>query len=228
MAFISMFPRFKVAVPALADCSWAQIASYANAGLAADVWNIGDIKTIAINGVSYTAVIVGFNHDDLADGSGKAGITFSLGECLPTTRSMNSTATSAGGWEASGMRSYLNDTVLDQMPTDLLAVIKSVNKLSNAGALSSAIVTTADELFLFSEIECFGTNSYSYAGEGTQYDYFTSNTVRIRKVGTSANFWWLRGSNKSTSSYFCGVNSNGTAGRNNANTALGVCFGFCV
>ena len=47
--------------------------------------------------------IIGINHDDLADGSGKAGLTFlttSTGIWSP----MNAIDTNAGGWEKSELR----------------------------------------------------------------------------------------------------------------------------
>lgn len=52
--------------------------------------------------------IVGINHDDLADGSGKAGLTFEVTDTVLGAQRMNATGTNAGGWEKSELRSRLN------------------------------------------------------------------------------------------------------------------------
>ncbi len=45
--------------------------------------------------------IVGIDHDDLADGSGKAGLTFEVTNDVMGEQRMNATMTNAGGWEKS-------------------------------------------------------------------------------------------------------------------------------
>lgn len=61
-------------------------------------------------------------------------------------------------------------TYKSQLPAALRNVIKTVKKKSGTGGgSSSGTQTTNDDLFLLSEIEIFGTTTYSVAGEGTQY-----------------------------------------------------------
>ena len=87
------------------------------------------------------------------------------------------------------------------------------------------------KLFLFSEIEIFGSTTYSKAGEGSQYSYFATAANRIKYLSNgsgSTNWWWERSPNGSNSYYFCGVDSDGNASLNYANNTYGVCFGFCV
>lgn len=57
-----------------------------------------------------------FNHDDLADGSGKAGITFGMKELMADVHNMNSANTNVGSFVGSEMFSYLRDTVLPSLP----------------------------------------------------------------------------------------------------------------
>jgi hypothetical protein len=92
----------------LQSYSWADIAAISEAGEAANYFSVGDEKTVEIRAKTYTLQVMGFNHDDLADGSGKAGMTFGLKEIM-TSHNMNSTATNVGGWEGSEMYTYLND-----------------------------------------------------------------------------------------------------------------------
>ena len=87
------------------------------------------------------------------------------------------------------------------------------------------------KLFLFSEIEIFGSTTYSKAGEGSQYSYFATAANRIKYLSNgsgSANWWWERSPDGGDSSYFCTVNSNGGANVNFASSTGCVCFGFCV
>lgn len=48
--------------PVLENNSWATIAAAAQEGIASSTWSIGDTKTLTIDGKTYTAKIVGFNH----------------------------------------------------------------------------------------------------------------------------------------------------------------------
>ena len=87
------------------------------------------------------------------------------------------------------------------------------------------------KLFLFSEIEIFGSTTYSKAGEGSQYSYFATAANRIKYLSNgsgSANWWWGRSPYGSDSANFCYVSGCGSASRNGAFIASGVCFGFCV
>lgn len=216
--------------PTLANNTWAQIAAASEAGVAASTWSVGDTKNITVGGETLTVEIVGFNHDDLASG-GKAGITFGLKNLMANTRQMNSSNTNAGGFTGSDMYDWLQGTLLNSLPSDLRAVLKSVNKKTSAGSQSSTINTNAMKIFLFSEIEIFGSVTYSKSGEGSQYSRFATASSRIKYLSNgsgSANNWWERSPHGYNSSSFCYVNSNGNANNSNANISRGVCFGFCV
>lgn len=216
--------------PTLANNTWAQIAAASEAGVAASTWSVGDTKNITVGGETLTVEIVGFNHDDLASG-GKAGITFGLKNLMANTRQMNSSNTNAGGFTGSDMYDWLQGTLLNSLPSDLRAVLKSVNKKTSAGSQSSTINTNAMKIFLFSEIEIFGSVTYSKSGEGSQYSRFATASSRIKYLSNgsgSANFWWERSPYGNNSSYFCYVNFSGSANNHGASNSRGVCFGFCV
>ena len=205
---------------------WGLISAVAEAGNAASIWSVGATKTINLNGVSYTAQIIGFNHDTKTAG-GKAGITFQLVDCLNTTYQMNSSGTNVGGWKSSAMRSRMSE-FFGQLDEDLQSVIKPVNKLVSVGNNSSTIETVSDKLFLLSEIEIFGSRSYSFAGEGSQYDWYKAGNTKVKKVNGSAGYWWGRSPYSGNANDFCYVNSNGNANGSNASNSYGVSFGFCV
>lgn len=216
----------------LNDTTWDNIAIVSKLGKAQDYWKVGDTKTVAVNGVNYQFQIIGFDHDTLttADGSRtKAGITFQLVDCLNTTYSMNGSNTNSGGWNGSTMRTSTMATLLNQLPAALKNVLKSVNKLSGTGGGStSGTQTTHDKLFLLSEVEIFGTTTYSVPGEGTQYAYYKAGNSKVKKVNGSANTWWERSPGSGNTNYFCDVGNNGTANYGSASGSRGVSFGFCV
>lgn len=211
--------------------SWDNIAAVSKFGQAPNYWKVGDKKNITVNGVTYAAQIIGFDHDTLTTADGgrtKAGITFQLVDCLNTTYSMNGSNTNVNGWRGSTMRTSTMATLLNQLSSDLKSVLKFVNKVTSKGNNSSGLETTSDKLFLLSEIEVFGATQYSYAGEGKQYEYYTAGNSTIKKVNGSANYWWERSPSSGSTNYFCGVYNSGNANRSGAGNSFGVSFGFCV
>lgn len=212
----------------LNDFTWAQIDYISENGLMSDYFNIGDTKNVTIGSATYVVEIVGFSHDDRADGSGKVGLTFGLKDCLNTAYQMNSSNTNSGGWGGCALRATLRGDIWNQLPSDLRDVIKEVTKKTSAGGASGIINSISDTLFLFAEKEIFGSKQYSVDGEGTQYARFTASNTRIKKLNGSATYWWLRSPNSSNASGFCAVDTSGAANGNVANSSNGVCFGFCI
>ena len=211
----------------LNDTDWADIDICGRLGMAQQFFKVGDSKTVNIGGTNYEVQIIGFNHDDKVSG-GKAAYSFQLVDCLNQTQQMNTSNTNTGGWNGSAMRGRMS-TYKSQLPAALRNVIKTVKKKSGTGGgSSSGTQQTNDDLFLLSEIEIFGTTTYSVAGEGTQYEWYKAGNSRIKKVNGSANFWWERSPYSGNTDYFCFVASSGGAARNNATASNGVSFGFCV
>lgn len=209
-----------------ADNDWSAIIAACHSGSVPSTWVVGNSKTMTINGASYQVDIIGKNHDTYTAG-GKAPLTFQLHDCYGETKNMNSSDTNSGGWTSCAMRSTHLPAILALMPTEVQNGIREVNKLTSAGSQSSTINTTADKLFLLSEVEIFGSTSYSAAGEGTQYDYYKAGNSKVKKQNGSAALWWERSPCASSSAFFCLVYGNGRADANSASVALGVAFGFC-
>ena len=211
----------------LNDTDWADIDICGRLGMAQQFFKVGDSKTVNIGGTNYEVQIIDFNHDDKVSG-GKAAYSFQLVDCLNQTQQMNTSNTNTGGWNGSAMRGRMS-TYKSQLPAALRNVIKTVKKKSGTGGgSSSGTQQTNDDLFLLSEIEIFGTTTYSVAGEGTQYEWYKAGNSRIKKVNGSANYWWERSPYSGNTSYFCYVSGSGSATNNNAYYSYGVSFGFCV
>ena len=210
-----------------ADNDWATIIKACHKNQVPETWVVGNQKAMMINGADYVIDIIGKEHDDYADGSGKAPLTLQLHDCYGEAKNMNNSNTNSGGWTSCAMRSTHLPAILALMPTEVQNGIREVNKLTSAGSQSSTINTTADKLFLLSEIEIFGSVSYSKSGEGTQYDYYKAGNSKVKKFNGSASYWWERSPNGSASTHFCAVSSGGDAKYYNTSYALGVAFGFC-
>lgn len=215
--------------PVFAENEWADIIEACHANEVPDTW-VADgtcYKDMDIGGTSYRIDIIGKNHDDLADGTGKAPLTFQLHDCYATNYPMNDTNTNVGGWRDCQMRTQTMPALKALMPAEVQAGIRAVNKLTSAGNQSPSIVTTNDDLFLLTEIEVFGSTTYSASGEGTQYDYYKAGNSKVKNRSGSASPWWERSPYSSSSTAFCYVNSNGNAVQRYPSNLLGVSFCFC-
>lgn len=214
---------------AFADATWEQIIDACHQNAVPDTW-VADgtcYKDMEINGTNYRIDIIGKNHDDYADGSGKAPLTFQMHDCYTETKQMNSSNTNSGGWQNCQMRTQTMPALKALLPAEVQAGIRAINKLTSAGNQSSSILTTSDELFLLSEIEIFGSTNYSFAGEGTQYDYYKAGNSKVKNRSGSAYNWWERSPYPGKSTIFCRVDSSGNANWNSASASYGVSFGFC-
>ena len=216
-----------VLIPELEAVGWDEINSVSESGIASSIWSVGDKKTVAIDGVNYQVQIIGFDHDTKTSG-GKAGITFQLVNCLNKNYVMNNSNTNSKGWTSCVMRSSTMATLLTKLPSALQNVIKAVNKLTSAGNQSATINTTSDKLFLLSEVEIFGSTTYSKSGEGSQYAYYKAGNSKVKKVNDSASSWWERSPYRSDNIKFCAVSSDGNTLYIAAAGAAGVSFAFCV
>ena len=178
---------------------------------------------MTINKKTYAIDIIGKNHDDYADGSGKAPLTFQMHTTYATQYKMNGAEYNNCGWKNCLVRTSNAFPALKKvMPAEVVAALKAVTKKTTAGGASSAIDTTADTLFLLSEIEVQGTRTHSYAGEGTQYAYY--QTAANRKKNRA---WYLRSPRISNTSCFCRTGWNGEADWSVASEVDGIAAAWC-
>ena len=197
-------------------------------------------------------VIGDFNHDDLTtpiNGHTKAAVTLLQKDCLMDATSasnvnngsadtekgyMNSTNTNAGGWKNCARRTWCNNVFFAALPSAWQSIVKTVNKKSGTGGgSSSGTEVTTDKIFLASEIEIFGSRSYSVDGEGAQYQYYknaTANRYKMPKWGSSSvtHIYWERSPYSGNAAGFCTVTSVGNADFYYASSASGVAPCLCI
>ena len=210
--------------------SWETIANNANY---ANDYAIGDTKTVGFGEYGYMNMeLVAFDADDKADGTGKAHMTW-IAKDLITRHNMNDKVngadTTAGGWEASGMRKWLRGEVLPLMPKALKDNIVAVNKVQSiyTTALVKDGQTTQDTIWIPSHHEVgFGT---THETTGAVYSKFDSDSARIKKniINGLVYFWWLRSAYSTT--VFQTVGSTGSNNNYyNASYSTYVAPGFCI
>ena len=225
------------------------------------VWHLGDTRSVDLSAMEATGVreshraqtiefqILDFDHDTLTTPIGsitKALITIDLKNCLrdanvtDTTGGsntehgyINSSNTNVGGWASCARRTWCNNVFYNALPSYFKSLVKPVDKLTSAGNKSSTINTDSDYCFLLSEIEIFGSISFSKAGEGSQYAWFanaTANRYKLPKWSSSAvsDIWWERSPNGYNSSNFCIVGNGGYASNSYASYASGLAPACCL
>lgn len=231
-------------------------AHYAGKINIGDYWAVGDKRTIHHNAMSatgvseshkandYAYVIIGIEHDDLVtpiNGKTKAAITIQTERMLyldTTTKYnssydtshecgyMNSLRTNDGGWQDCERRIWCNEVYKKCLPTYIQNMMKQVKKKTSGGSSN-------DYAFLPSEIEIFGSTTYSFAGEGKQYQYFknaTANRYKKPRHGSDyvSGYYWERSPFSSGSNSFCRVNVDGSAGTGDASDTFGVVPCLCI
>ena len=237
--------------PNFATDSWSVINEYASTGAAADAYKVGDEKVIELStGTQITLVILGFNHDNKT-GGGKAGISIGMKDMLPDYYVWNSNGSNANGWNGSEIRTQTMATLLTQLPADLQAVIKAVDKKASKGGTLTDILTSSDKLWLLSLAEIYSHDAIAtsawgviknyattYNAEGEQYEYWQNaigdldpndnDEALIKYMNGGAGVWWLRSPCVDYGSNAWYVGSGGYAYRDGVAGCLGVSFGFCV
>ena len=157
-----------------------------------------------------------------------------------TTHNMNSSSTNAGGWPASGMRTYLNDesanaqSIINALPEELRSKVIPTYSVSGHGSQSGAVnYTSTDKIYLFSTKEVgFDVSNDSSKTETRTLDYYAANNTnaaRIKKnLNNSASVWWLRAAFSSSDFIFFSVNSDGSNNNYAANSTTGVSPAFRI
>ena len=234
------------------------IAAAAKSGQAANYWSVGDKVGIAVNGsfggLSYNntvyAFILGFNHNSSVEGGnsihfqfGKtaAGVDIAFVNSYGSTSTgfcMNTSNTNSGGWNNSYMRKTICPAFLAALPKAWQNIIAACTKYSdNTGGGSntaSYVTATSDKIWLLSEMEVQGTRSYANSAEANyqkQYDYYRNGNSKVKyqhTATTSACYWWLRSVGASSTSVFCGVDTDGSASYYYAYASGGFAPGFKV
>lgn len=171
-------------------------------------------KSVALtDGRTVGAQLIGLRHDSLADGAGKAGLSFIFDRGI--ARRNAATEPIDGGWKDCELREWLDDAGMKLLPEDLRLMVKPVMKASNnVGGTTDAtsISELSASLWLPAMVELVGTQppdtfddehhylSALYNGEGTEYQLFRElkttpygpNDKLKRTWKGNPTRWWQR------------------------------------
>lgn len=218
----------------LEDATWAQIQAAAQNGTLSQFASVGDTKSITFGGYTYHMQLASIN-----TGSGQAGTYYPANtadfisvELLPDGHCINTQSTNAGGWNNCEMRTYLNSTIYNSLPSDLKNIIIEKTHLRTQGNQSSTMVSASDKLWLPSYYEVLrGDGSISESAfDNIRYSIFTSSDNRIKKKvnGSTSEDWWISSPYQSNSTAFYEVSSNSFGAFGGTHNLLGVVIGLRI
>lgn len=136
------------------------------------------------DGTQTKVMIMGFNHDDKSDGSGKAGITFIFADDIAKKnmferadldnlfQKIQDDGSANISWENASLRSWLSDSFSNELPSDLREQIVSVDK---ADAVMPWVSFTID--------------SYYGGGIGAELNDDPDLTTTSTTITTSDKLW---------------------------------------
>lgn len=209
----------------------------------------GNVKMT--NGSTMEFRLIGMNHDDKADGTGKAGLTFMATDAskIPAHAMFTSSNYTYinGGWRDTDLRKQMNSgDIWTLMPQEFQSNISPVIKITDNGPATGSyykkanVSSTVDKLWLISYNELVETSYWHNAieYEGSQYYFFknkvthnySSNTVlNSSHIKASYSWRWERSSSPYGDYYFLTIRNYGDPSNDsNAYTSYGVvpCFSF--
>ena len=213
-------------------------------------YNVGDTKEVTINGNNYTVRIANKSTNEKCSNENYSetacGFVVEFAEIVEK-RAMNSTDTNIGGWPATEMRTYLNGTFYNSLPSDLQAAIKPTRVISGHGSNDADNFTSTDNLYLLSGVEVHGADEYDTAASTTtQLDYYVDmpseaydpcggcgatayNYPRtVKQYNGTNNFWWLRPAHSDYGYAFRTIGINGGLFSDYASNTGGVSPAFRI
>ena len=215
--------------------TWDTIIANIDNGTYKTKYKIGNYKPLDFGTEgTINMQIVAMDTDENTSGA-TVPLTFIGMELLNTYHRMNPSKTAGtegtgtlGGWEKSEMRSYLSDTILPLIPSNVAERINAVKKISNAYDVDETAFqqTTYDKLWIPGHREIFNSTSYDKTGPVYSAIYKNADSRKKAKVEGSAGYWWLRSANSAAS--FRDVSDSGGVSYVNAGDADGVCPGFSL
>lgn len=220
--------------------SWDTIQLAIESGSANTKYNVGDTKTVSVNGTNHTVRIANKSKPSACSGSNYSqtacGWVFEFTDILKK-RAMNSTNTNVGGYPETLVYDYLRNDLYSDLPYELRRTITSTKVISGHGSSDSNNFITYDKLYLLSRKEINGTDNYDTAASFThQLEYYSNNSVTasnncsyaIKKYQGNNSDYWLRPALSPVDYGFLFVGNNGSVERLNANINSGIAPAFRI
>ena len=214
--------------------SWETIQKAVQTGNTG-VYNVGDTKTIELTNFGTHTLRIANNTECTTETSKTAcGFVVEFADIIEK-HSMNNTNINTGGWENSELRTYLNSTIYDAIPSDVKNVISTTKVVSSYKTTEFLLVESNDNLYLFTSKEIFGTAKGDIVDSQTrQLDYYKNKGITltngqrfaIKKYNGVDSQMWLRSSNGT--GVFTALDSGGNWNNFEASTSQGVSPAFRI
>ena len=230
-------------IPAFQKDSWSTIAANVKSGNTSE-YNVGDTKEVELGNLgTHTVRISNMSACTTETSETACGFVVEFADII-TKQSFNSTDTNVGGWRDSELRTYVNGTIYESLPSDLQNVISTTKVISSHGKTSGETnFETQDKLYLLSGHEVYEDETSNKVSESDtsynstkQLDYYKNQGVttsifageRKRYNGNGICAWWLRSATSSATYSFLFVDAMGSWGDISARTSFGVSPAFRI
>ena len=204
--------------------SWSKIAANVKAGNTSK-YNVGDTKEVDLGSLGTHTVRIS-NMSECTNGESSetaCGFVVEFADII-TTQEFSSSMTNVGGWRDSELRTYINGTIYNALPSELQSAIATTKVISGHGyTTGEENFETQDKLYLLSGHEVYedGTSrpisdSDTSYNNTKQLDYYKNQGVTssyagaIKQYNGSNLWWWLRSAySGNTSEFLCVVGTGG-------------------
>ena len=205
-------------IPAFQKDSWSTIAANVHAGNTSK-YNVGDTKEVDLGELGTHTVRIS-NMSECTNGETSetaCGFVVEFADII-TKQQFNSTATNVGGWKDSKLRTYVNGTIYNALPSELQNVITTTKVISSHGnTTGEENFETQDKLYLLNAQEVLSTNDRDTSvGTSKQLDYYKNQGVTAssyagakKQYNGSNSYWWLRSAHSNSTNDFLYVNGSG-------------------
>ena len=223
--------------------SWSTIAANVKSGNTSKYY-VGDTKEVDLGDLgTHTVRIANMSECTNGETSETAcGFVVEFADIITKQKFVNSSYTTELGWKDSGIRTYVNETIYNALPSDLQNAISSTKVISGRGSYITTKMETQDKLYLLSNEEIYSDfASSSQASDDTsvgtsrQLEYYKNQEVTtssyagaIKQYNGSDEWWALRSvSNRITDSNAL-VKSDGYLMHNSFYASYGVSPAFRI
>ena len=204
--------------------SWKTIQKAVQTGNTSK-YNVGDTKEVDLGKLgTHTVRIANMSACTNGETSETAcGFVVEFADVI-TKQPFNSTNTNVGGWRNSELRTYVNGTIYNALPSELQNVIANTKVISSHGRTSGEEnFETQDKLYLLSGHEVYedgASNKISISDTSynntKQLDYYKNQRITTSSyAGTKKQYnggdswWWLRSASSSYTNHFLGTDYGG-------------------
>ncbi|GHU38503.1 hypothetical protein FACS1894190_00150 [Spirochaetia bacterium] len=156
---------------------------------------------------------------------------------VPFTHNINASASTAGGYDSSDMRKYLNNDFITGLKSaiglnyDML--FSPLRKVSNGGSDATGTDGIEDAVWLPTQWEMFGfrvnSTAFEDATNQVQFDYYKDNGRRKKfNYKDIASDYWTASPDAGSTTSFCTISGAGDGTISGVKNDIGVAPAFCV